>query len=374
MTMSDAGTPREPRQPGEGVARAEVLERVRAASDRLCAYPFACWHYGDSIGFEGLLAASDLLGDGRYQGFVHGAVKAWIPRAKPYRELDNTAPGYAMCLLVERTGDEAVLEACLELARFLTARRTLEGVYVAFERAPLRAPYGDAPLPPDELALLDDPGAGVFVDCLHFDAPFLVKLGRLAEDATLVDAGAGQALALVEVLQQPDGVFAHFFLERTGRTYGHGWGRGQGWALLGLLDVLEHLPPAHAAASRLRAALVRLADALIATQEVDGHWPTPIADRTSFHETSTASFASAGLARGAALGLLDASVLPTAERAWRASLASVRPNGSTDGVSAALWASTAPSHYAGAPVGFQVPWGAGPFLVAATEQLEGRAG
>ena len=70
--------------------------RVRAAADRLCRYPFACWHYGDSIGFEGLLAATDVLGDDRYEGFVHGAVKSWIPRAKPYREIDNTAPGYAM--------------------------------------------------------------------------------------------------------------------------------------------------------------------------------------------------------------------------------------------------------------------------------------
>jgi len=333
-------------------------------------YPFECWHYGDSIGFEGLLAATDLLGDGRYEGFVHGAVKAWIPRAKPYRELDNTAPGYAMCLLVERTGDEAVLAACLELAAFLTARRTLEGVYVAFERTPLRAPYGGATLPRDELALLDDPGAGVFVDCLHFDAPFLVKLGRLVDDERLVDACVEQALALVHLLQQPDGLFAHFFLERTGRTYGQGWGRGQGWALLGLLDVLEHLPESHPARNALRAALVRLADALVATQKLDGHWPTPIADQASFHETSTASFAAAGLRRGVALGLLDPGVLSTAERAWHASLASVDSDGATAGVSAALWACTAPSHYAGAPVGFQVPWGVGAFLVAAHAQLD----
>ena len=348
---------------------AAALERVRAAADRLCTYPFACWHYGDSIGFEGLLAATDLLGDGRYEGFVHGACKAWIPRAHPYRELDNTAPGYALCLLYERTGDEAVLAACLELAGFLTSRRTLRGVYVAFERAPLRAPYGDAVLPPAEQALLEDPGAGVFVDCLHFDAPFLVKLGRIANDARLVDAGAGQALQLSSLLQQPDGLFAHFYLERTGETYGHGWGRGQGWALLGLLDVLEQLPESHADASRIRASFVRLADALVRTQEPDGHWPTPIADRASFHETSTASFAAAGLARGVALGLLDASADGAARRAWDASLASVGADGSTAGVSAALWASTAPSHYAGAPIGFQVPWGSGPFLVAAREHL-----
>ena len=350
--------------------QAPALDRVQAAADLLCTYPFATWHYGDSIGFEGLLAATDLLGDGRYEGFVHGAVKAWIPRAKPYREIDNTAPGYAMCLLFERTGDAAVLEACLELAGFLTARRTLEGVYVAFERAPLRAPYGDATLPPDEQALLEDPGAGVFVDCLHFDAPFLVKLGGIANDERLVEAGAGQALALTALLQQPDGLFAHFFLERTGQTYGHGWGRGQGWALLGLLDVLEHLPDGHPAQGPLRAALVRLAEALVATQEPDGHWPTPIADRASFHETSTASFAAAGLARGVALGVLDASVSAVAGKAWQASLTSIRDDGSTVGVSAALWACTAPSHYAGAPVGFQVPWGAGPFLVAARAQLE----
>jgi unsaturated rhamnogalacturonyl hydrolase len=343
--------------------------RVRAAADRLCRYPFACWHYGDSIGFEGLLAATDALGDGRYEGFVHGAVKSWVPRATPYREIDNTAPGYAMCLLYERTGDDAVLEACLELAGFLTARRTLAGVYVAFERAPLREPYGGTGLPPDEAELLEDPGSGIFVDCLHFDAPFLVKLGVLAGNADLVDAGVAQALALVDVLQQPDGLFAHFFLERTRRTYGHGWGRGQGWALLGLLDVLEQLPGERPEAQRLRGALGRLAEALVATQEPDGHWPTPISDRTSFHETSTASFAAAGLVRGAALGILDASVLETAERAWRASLASVEPDGSTVGVSAALWASTAPSHYARAPVGFQVPWGAGPFLVAARAHL-----
>ena len=114
---------------------------------------------------------------------------------------------------------------------------------------------------------------------------------------------------------------------------------------------------------------MRLADALVRTQEPDGHWPTPIADRASFHETSTASFAAAGLARGVALGLLDASACAVAERAWDASLASVGADGSTTGVSAALWASTAPSHYAGAPVGFQVPWGAGPFLVAARAHL-----
>ena len=61
--------------------------RVRAAAELLTRYPFAVWHYGDSIGFEGLLAASDLLGDPRFEAFALGVVKGWIPRAKPYRDM-----------------------------------------------------------------------------------------------------------------------------------------------------------------------------------------------------------------------------------------------------------------------------------------------
>jgi unsaturated rhamnogalacturonyl hydrolase len=342
--------------------------RVRAAAGVLLGHPFAVWHYGDSIGFEGLLAASDLLGDTRFEAFSLGVVKGWIPRATPYRELDNTAPGHAICSLYERSGDETLREAAEQLAEHLCSRRTVAGAYVAFERAPLRQPYGGGALSPGEIPLLEDPGAGVFVDCLHFDAPFLTHLGSVTGSPSLVDAGAEQALALTRLLQLPDGSFAHFYLERTGRTYGHGWGRGQGWALLGLIDVLALLPPAHPSRPTLLAALQRLAAALAASQRPGGHWGTPIDDAESFGETSTAFFVAAGFTRAIRLGLLGSVLEPVAARAFDAGLAAVAPDGTIAGISAALWACTAVSHYANAPTGFQVPWGQGPFLVAAFER------
>ena len=111
----------------------------------------------------------------------------------------------------------------------------VEGVYVPFERTPLREPYGAGELSPEESGPRDDPGAGVFVDCLHFDAPFLTHLGILSGSTALVDAGAEQALALIRLLQQPDGSFAHFYLEQTdGRTGTAGGGaragRSSGWS------------------------------------------------------------------------------------------------------------------------------------------------
>ena len=340
----------------------DLLQRV---AERLLGYPFSFWHYGDSIGFEGLLAASDLLGDPRYEGWAHGALRAWAARREPFRELDNTAPGHVMCLVAERSGDEAVLEAARALAGFLAGRRQVEGAFVSFERAPLREPYGGAELSVEDAELLHDPGAGVFVDCLHFDPPFFAHLGGLDADEALVDLAAEQALAYVELLQDESGLFWHFWLDKTRRRYGYGWGRGQGWALLGLVDTLRYLPEEHSAAARLRAALARLASALVTTQQPDGSWAAVAGDTVSGAESSTAAFAAGGLAGGIEYGLLGANYREPALAAWRSARSHVDETGLLTGVSAAVWASTEASHYVHVPWGFDVPWGQGALLVAA---------
>lgn len=345
----------------------ETRIRLAAAADQLARYPYPFWHYGDSIGFEGLLAAADVLGDPRYEGFVHGAIRAWAGRAEPYRELDNTAPGHAMCLAYERTGDEAILEGASRLARFLTGRRTIEGAFVSFERAPLREPWGGAPLSEEDRVLLAEPGAGVFVDCLHFDPPLFAHLAALTDDAALADLAAEQALAHLRLLLDDSGLVWHFYLEKTGERYGYGWGRGQGWVLLGLLDLLQYLPRAHPARAELSSALARLAHALAERQAPDGSWPTVVSDPASPPETSTAAFAAAGFERAVELGLLDESFLAPARLAWTSTWSNVDEHGILTGVSGAVWASTAPSHYPNVPVGFVVPWGQGPLLLAAKQ-------
>jgi unsaturated rhamnogalacturonyl hydrolase len=346
---------------------AERESRLLArAADTLLDFPFACWHYGDSVGFEGLLAATDTLDDETYCAFVHGFMRAWAARAEPHRELDNTVAGHALCLVYERTGDRLLIDAAGRLAEFLTSRRRLAGVYASFERAPLIEPYDGSALPADERALLADPGPGAFVDCMHFDPPFLVHLGIVLDDPGLVEVGAQQAIAAVDLLQDREsGIFHHFYLERTGRRYGYGWSRGQGWALLGLLDVLELLPAGHDAVGPLSGALRALARALTVTQDRSGHWPALIDEPDAFLETSGALFVAAGFARGIRLGLLEPGLIGVAERAYAAGLRAVDEDGAVRGVSQAVWACTARGHYRQTPVGDAVPWGQGPLLVAA---------
>jgi len=347
--------------------------RLRAAADLLLAYPFQVWHYGESVGLEGLLRIGALLGERRHEAWVHGLLRGWAARRRPFVEIDNTLPGKVLCELAEQRDDGLLLEAALETAAHLAARPTLRGVARPFERAPLREPFGGAELGPSDRALLEDPGPGVFVDPLHFDPPFLVALGVMTGSAELVDQGAGQAQALVDLLQDDSGTFWHFWLERTGERYGFGWGRGQGWALLGLVDMLERLPAGHRRRESLRAALVRLAGSLCATQRGDGAWSAVIGDPGSGDESSTAAFVAAGFARAVSLGLLGPEYAEPARAAWAGTARRVRADGGLQGVSANVWACTAPSHYAHVPLGAVVPWGQGPLLLAAAEHWPGEA-
>jgi unsaturated rhamnogalacturonyl hydrolase len=346
---------------------AEDRRLLGRAADLLERFNFEQWSYGDSIGFEGLISASELLGDERWASFATGYFRSWASQSRDFVELDNTAPGHAMCLCYERTHDETVLRAAARLADYLLCRRRIAGVFASFERTPLQVPYGPVELTSGEVALLHDPGAGVFVDCLHFDPPFLVHLGTLLQAGPYRQAGIEQAIAYINLLQDEDtGLFFHFWLERTQRRYIAGWSRGQGWALLGLLDVINRLLPADEATPALRRSVQRLAEGLIKHQRQDGHWWAIADDPDSGDESSTAAFAAAGLTRAITMGVLpEADFGEPAERAWHAALKRTTSEGMLAGVSSAVGACTSPGHYRYVPTGWLVPWGQGPLLLAA---------
>jgi unsaturated rhamnogalacturonyl hydrolase len=346
-----------------------LTDTLRRVADQLMLLPYKTWSFGDSVGFEGMVAASNTLSDDRWLRFAHGFVRAWATRAEPYVPLDCTAPGLAMIQIYRATGDALVKDGALELARYLVTRPRIGGVFATWEHSPLQHPYGPGTLSPAELALLADPPAGVFVDCLHFDPPFLVALGNVTGDQRWLDEGVRQAIGYVRLLQNESGLFDHFVLEGSDRTYGSRWGRGQGWALLGLLDVLDELPPGHACRQELADSASRLIGAMIRLQRDDGHWDVVVGDAASGDETSTAAFMAAGFLRAARTGVAGNAPRVAADRALQAALTSTDERGILKGVSAAVNACTLPSHYAHVPRGFNVPWGEGPLALAIAERL-----
>lgn len=340
---------------------------VRQAADRLLQYDFEPWFYGDSVGLEGLICATQLVGDDYYEGFVHGLGRGALARDGAPRPMDNTFPGKVMTEIAQRRDDRRLLERMGQLLEQLDAREMLRGVPVSLAVAALREPYGGAALTDADQALLLDPGPAVYVDCLHFEPPFYASFGACVGDTTMVDRGIQLAEAFAAMLQGPSGLFDHFYLERTGATYIPGWTRGQGWAALGLLDVIEVVGAGDPRVLRLQDSLVRLAEGMMLTQLPSGHWGS-LAQQDSPVETSAAAFMAAVFMRMERLGLSNDLLQQSAARAFDAMIASVDDTGWLRGVSATVWSSTEIDHYNHVPVDFMVPWSQGPLLMALYER------
>ena len=347
---------------------------IAAVAARLGAHEFTCWFYGDSVGFEGLLAAADLLGRPErgqpdWFAFSHGFFRAWATRMLPFQPDDNTAPGHAMCLVVDRTGDAVLRAAVIALARDLRARRKVGPVSVTFEdaRRSLRQPYGGVALSPAQQAQMQDPGPGIWLDCMHFDPPFFAHLDRIDPGQGWADAAVAELLGYRDLLLDPGtGLYNHFWLEKTQRSYTQGWGRGQGWALLGLIDVAEYLTPDAPRGAEVRAEALRLARRMVGYQQPDGNWHCMVHEAQSGPESSTAAFMATAFFRGLSLGLLPvAEFAEPAERAYRAMEAKLDSAGNLTGVSAAVMSALVQQHYWHVPLNRIVPWGQGPVLTAA---------
>jgi unsaturated rhamnogalacturonyl hydrolase len=361
-------------------SREVVVDACRRAADLLLGHRWKLWFWADSIGLEGLLDASAVTGDERYLGYVYGFLKAWLPRMEQRSRFDHTAAGVALVRCYRRTGDPALLEGARAFAEYLgTFRTTASGCPVHYEDAdielPPELPEGhpefDAALEVRRRGLeTEKAGPCVFVDSIHFQGPFLAALhAATGEERYLRQAEATLAPQVELLWDESADLFHHFWIERTGRRNGVLWGRGNGWALLGVLHTLAHLPEDRPLARRLRAILTRHAARLAALQDVSGDFHTILNDPGSYLESSIAAFVVDGFSFAIARGWIDPAYRRTVERAWEAMWRHVRADGLVDGVSFETFPSTRAEHYRRMPRGAMVPWGQGPLLTACRSYL-----
>jgi unsaturated rhamnogalacturonyl hydrolase len=214
------------------------------------------------------------------------------------------------------------------------------------------------------------------IDSLYHVPPFIAACGGLLGDESLHEEGLAMWVDHAAALGAPGTTLLfHNYEHGTGRRRGYGWGRGNGWALFGLLDLIEILPDK---GPHRKVAIERfrdLAAAVLPLQDHSGFWHTLLDDPDSYLETSTAGFFGAIFTKGVRLNLLPVEYGASAERAWQALLSRIDSDGGAFGTSAATWAANAPAEdlalYRAAPTEVNV-WGQGAALRLAAERV--RAG
>ncbi len=146
-------------------------------------------------------------------------------------------------------------------------------------------------------------------------------------------------------LQRADGLFIH------SATGAYAWGRGNGFAALGLTEALTLLPNSWADRPRVLEAYRRLMSALLPHQTDDGSWRQVIDQPTAYQELSVTALALTAMARGVRLGWLDAETYrPVIDRAWGAVLTRLNEDGTLRDVCTSTGAQATLEYYMTRPV------------------------
>jgi len=326
-----------------------MTDQLRAVVDTTMRWNYRVWGFGEAIALRGLLRAGDLLGDPASIGFVHGILRSWLGRGVARTNEDHVGAGRELLDLYRRTGDD----------RFLDAARKLAALNAGFPKGPSGARYHRT----------DTPGWRwqIWVDCMDVDGPFLAALAQVTGEASYADQAVEELLGYARALQIESGLLFHGFERDCGRN-GQLWARGQGWALMGLVDTLAMLPRVHPGWAELHDRLVALAGALAATQAEDGRWHTVVDHPETYLESTLAAMAAYALREAFAHGLLDAEVHGAMEAKARAAMH--REVGAGGGLKLVSDATPigALATYATRPFGV-FPWGQGPLLLALCQEL-----
>ncbi len=146
-------------------------------------------------------------------------------------------------------------------------------------------------------------------------------------------------------LQRPDGLFMH------AENGPHAWGRGNGFALLGLTEALTHLPPSWAVRSQVLEIYRQHVAALATHQSDDGSWRHVVDDPASYRELTVTAMTTAALARGIARGWIDRKTYePLMNRGWQAVAARVNADGTVKDVCSGTGAGPTKEYYLNRPV------------------------
>lgn len=327
-----------------------MRKRIAAVAEQLMRYPYKLWGFGEGIALEALWQAAAFTGEKRYGDFVLACYESWL--AREIVEADHCASGWLLLALYQSQADQRYLERALRMRHHMASLPEDPVTGARFHR-PQHPQFSDY----------------LYVDCMEVDAPFLALLGAVTGDTAYTDEAVQQINAYAELLQDPaSGLFYHQFDRSTRRVNGAFWGRGNGWALLGLVKTLQVIPREHSGYEGLRARLERLIAALAHTQQKSGGWPTVLNMPDSYAEASLPAMFSVGIHDACRHGLVAPDWLSVAQRARQRMLELLHADGTMPGISIATPPGDAP-HYAAIPTADLFPWGQGPALLALVQAV-----
>lgn len=161
-----------------------------------------------------------------------------------------------------------------------------------------------------------------WIDDMYMITMVQTQAFRATGDVKYLDRAAREAVAYLDKLQQPNGLFYHapdvpFF-----------WSRGDGWFAAGMSELLRSLPADHPNRARILAGYQKMMATLLKYQDADGMWHQLIDHPESWAESSGTGMFTFAFITGVKNGWLDAATYgPAARKGWLALVNHLNPDG-----------------------------------------------
>ena len=255
--------------------------------------------YIQAVTWSSTVRLSELTGEPRWREQVERQLTPYLKAAPP--ELKGS-PGEMTVLLAGHIG----------FAELAAATGNAEA-----KRLTLRAAEAYRPEKPDGIARY-----GLYwCEDMFMKATLLGRAARLANDPTCNDLSARTIREYAGKLQYPSGLFHHAL---DGPIC---WGRGNGFAAMGLMEALTYLPKDHPDRKALVTACRKQMAALRPLRTPEGTLRQIVDHPESYREITATAMNLAALARGVRLGWLGKEYIPEIRRAWSGLSARIADDG-----------------------------------------------
>ena len=273
------------------------------------------WRYQKACTYYGALIFAEATGDESItRQLQEGFQPYYRGKRKPHRgHVDYNVFGIWPFELYRQTGDERYLQIARDLA---------DDEY--------RDPR------PDGLTQL----ARFWVDDMYMVGSLQVQAYKSTGDRMYLDRAAQFLQVYIDTLQRPNGLFHH---REDAPFY---WGRGNGWAVAAMTEVLLVLPETHEYYPSLLDAFQRMMNTLASYQGEDGMWHQLIDDPESYPESSSTGMFLYGFISGADNGWLPIEEYKeNIEKGWEALASYVNEKGEAMNVCIGTNAKDNKKHY-----------------------------
>lgn len=249
------------------------------------------WDWSCGVGIYGIIKAYEMTGDEKYKKFI----KNWFERngsERKFGSVNNVVPANAVLFLAKETRDEKYQKVCKEYADWCmnTALRTCNGGWAHVWWQGGKEDYKHQ----------------LWIDSVFMAGIFLLKYGASMQDSSIVEEAIKQFELHMDSLFDPgNNLFYHAYhcIEKV--QLGEHWGRGNGWMVASLVELLDILADSNYKLDKYKNVFRKVMEKAYEVKTEDGMLRTLPAVEESYKETTATSLFGYAALKGYRLGVLD---------------------------------------------------------------------